>query len=75
LIAAAQQITQFGRGLKNAAQAGGQIRHPGRAREGDLTSIKVDGPGRISVHFENARRALSSQALQHGGNLRPGQNI
>jgi hypothetical protein len=59
LITTAQQITQFGRGLENATETSGQIRHPCRARESDLTLIKVDGPGRISVHFENARRVLS----------------
>ena len=71
LITAAQHILPFAGRLKGTGQTGREVRNPGRSRERDLTSIKVDSPLRVAIDLQNPGGLLEGQALQNLGDLWP----
>lgn len=71
LITAAQHILPFAGRLKGAGQTGREVRNPGRLRERDPTSIKVDSPRRVTIDLQNPGGLLEGQALQNLGDLWP----
>jgi hypothetical protein len=71
LITAAQHILPFAGRLKGAGQTGREVRSPGRSRERNLTSIKVDSPRRVAIDLQNPGGLLEGQVLQNLGDLWP----
>jgi hypothetical protein len=71
LITAAQHILPFAGRLKSTRQTDREVRNPGRLRERDLTSIKVDSPRRVAIDLQNPGGLLVGQALQNLGDFLP----
>ena len=71
LVTAAKYILPFAGRLKSTRQTGREVRNPGRVRERDLTSIKVDSPRRVAIDLQNPGGLLEGQALQNLGDLWP----